>query len=58
MIGEPSAEPGVKLTVAWPLPARAETAVGASGVVEGITGLEADDGAPTPSALVALTTKV
>ena len=50
--------PGVKLTVAWPLPATAVTAVGISGTHIGVTLLEAADIAPIPTAFVALTAKV
>jgi hypothetical protein len=49
---------GVKLTVARALPAVAVAAVGAPGTVAGVTGLEAPDGGPVPTAFVAVTVKV
>ncbi len=48
----------VKLTVAWALPATADTFVGAPGTVAGITLLDGDDAGPVPTALVAVTVKV
>jgi hypothetical protein len=55
---EPSSPAAVHETVADPLPAVAVTPVGASGTVEGVTGLEAPEAAPVPSAFVAATVKV
>ena len=45
-------------TEAEALPAVAVTPVGASGTVAGVTLLEADEGAPVPAVLVAVTVKV
>ena len=39
---------GVKVIVAWPLPAVAVPMVGASGTVAGVTELEADEGVLVP----------
>jgi hypothetical protein len=49
---------GVKLTVAWALPAVAVPIVGAPGTVAGVTLLEAADAGPVPIALVAFTVNV
>ena len=49
---------GVHDTEAEALPAVAVTLVGAPGTVAGVTLLEADEGAPVPTALVAVTVKV
>ena len=57
----PSDDGAVKLTVACPLPAVAVTPVGELGAVagaDGVTALEADEGAELPTALVATTVKV
>src|SRR5207253_2041154 len=54
----PSLAGAVQETVAWALPAVAETAVGAPGTVNGVTELEASDAAPAPAVLVATTEKV
>jgi hypothetical protein len=43
-----------KLTVAWPLPAFAETFVGEPGTLAGVTLLEGLEGVLVPIALVAL----
>jgi hypothetical protein len=48
----------VQLTVAWALPALALTLVGAPGGAAGVTLLEAEEVAPVPTALVAVTVKV
>ena len=48
----------VKLTVAWELPAVADTAVGAPGAAYGVTAEDAGDAAPVPARLVAVTVKV
>ncbi len=51
----------VQLTVAWPLPGTAVTAVGAPGAVPaavGVTGVDAADDGPVPMALVAVTVNV
>jgi hypothetical protein len=46
----------VQLTVAWAMPAVADTRVGAAGAVApGVTVLDAADGCPVPTALVAVT---
>ena len=62
MIAEPPLEAGgVKLTVAWPLPAVAVAPVGAPGAVggePGVTWFDAADAAPGPAAFVATTVKV
>ena len=58
MIAEPSWPAAVHDTVAEPLPAVADTPVGASGTVDGTTAFEAAEAAPVPSALVAVTVKV
>ena len=59
MIGLPPFEAGgVKLTVAWALPATAVTAVGAPGTVAGVTLFEVADAGPVPIALVAFTVNV
>jgi hypothetical protein len=49
---------GVKLTVAWPLPAVAVTAVGTPGTSAGVTELEGPEGGPVPEAFAAVTVKV
>ena len=46
------------VTVACALPGVAEADVGAPGTVVGITAVEADDAAPVPAMLVAVTVKV
>jgi hypothetical protein len=51
----------VQLTMAWPLPGVALTAVGAPGTVTaavGLTAAEGDEAGPVPAALVAVTVKV
>jgi hypothetical protein len=48
----------VQLTVAWPLPAVALTAVGAPGVVRGVTAAEGDEAGPVPARLLAVTLTV
>jgi hypothetical protein len=48
----------VKEMVACELPAVADAAVGAPGTVVGVTAVEADEAAPVPAALVAVTVKV
>ena len=59
VIGLPPFEAGaVKLTVAWALPAVAETPVGAPGTVAGVTLFEGDEAGPVPMALVAVTVNV
>jgi len=45
-------------TVAWALPAVAETSSGGPGVVAGVTALEGADAGPAPAALVAITVNV
>ena len=57
-MAEPFEDGAAKATEAEPLPAVADTAVGAPGTVDGVTGDEADDAAPAPSPLVAVTVKV
>ncbi len=60
VIGLPPVLPGVKVTVAWALPAVAAAAVGAPGTVadDGVTEFDAPDGELTPRALVAITVNV
>ena len=53
----PSDAGAVHETVAWALPAVAETAVGAPGIVIGVTKLDGVDAALEPTALVATTVK-
>jgi hypothetical protein len=48
----------VKLTVAWALPAVADTAVGAPGTLAGVTLFETADAGPLPAAFAAVTVKV
>ena len=55
---EPLLGGAVNETVARATPPTAETAVGASGTVAGVTGLDDDDAGPTPAAFVAVTVKV
>ena len=57
-MADPLAEGAVQETVAAVSPAVAETPVGASGVADGVTGLEARDAEPESLALVATTVKV
>jgi hypothetical protein len=49
---------GVKVTVAWPLPATALMLVGAFGTVAGVTELLVADGTLVPAKFVAVTVKV
>jgi hypothetical protein len=49
---------GVKLTVAWALPAVALTPVGGPGTLEGVTLFEALEAGPVPAAFVAVTVNV
>jgi hypothetical protein len=59
VIADPPLEAGgVKLTLAWPLPAVATPIVGAPGTETGITLFEAAEGAPGPCALVPVTVNV
>ena len=59
MIGLPPFDAGaVKATVACALPPVAVPIVGAPGTVAGVTLLEAPDGEPVPTALVAVTVNV
>ena len=59
VIGEPPVFDGaVNVIVACPLPATALTLVGASGIVAGVTELEALDAVLVPTALVAVTVNV
>ena len=59
MIAEPpSPAGGVKLTVACPFAATAETPVGGSGVPVGVTLLEGADAVLLPITLVAITVQV
>ena len=60
MMADPPLEAGaVKLTLAWPLPATADTPVGAPGTVAGVTAAGgARRSGPVPSPLVAVTVKV
>jgi hypothetical protein len=59
--GEPPSLCGVKLIVAWPLPAVAVTPIGGAGTVGaavGTTVFDGDEIGPGPAALVALTVNV
>jgi len=59
VIAAPPFEAGaVHDTLAWVLPARAETLSGADDVVAGVTGAEATDGVLVPTLLAAVTVKV
>jgi hypothetical protein len=58
MTEPPSLTGAVKVIVASPLPATAETLVGAPGTVTGTTELLDADAAPVPTAFVAVTVKV
>ena len=49
---------GVKVTVACELPATALTAVGALGAAAGVTAVDAPDGGPVPTLLLAVAVKV
>jgi hypothetical protein len=49
---------GVKLTVAWALPAVALTHVGALGTSAGVTGVEGLEAGPVPVAFAAVTVNV
>jgi hypothetical protein len=42
----------------WPLPAVPDTPVGAPGTADGVTGAEAAESAPVPTALIAATVNV
>ena len=48
----------LKLTLAWPWPAEAETPVGAPGTVAGVTAFDVPEAGPVPTPLVAVTVKV
>jgi len=54
----PSDAGAVQVTVADPLPGVAATPVGAPGVVAGVTGEDAADASPAPTAFMARTVKV
>ncbi len=59
VIGDPPLDAGAtQVTVAWALPAVAETPVGAPGGAAGVTLLEAVEAGPVPAQLVAVTVKV
>jgi hypothetical protein len=60
VIALPPFAPGVKVTVAWALPAVAVPMLGAAGTVapDGVTLFEAAEAAPVPAAFVAVTVKV
>lgn len=59
MIVDPPLEAGaVHDTVACPLPETPLTEVGAPGTVRGVTEAEATEGAPVPTAFVAVTVNV
>ena len=59
VIGAPPSLAGaVKATVAWPLPAVTVIPVGASGAVEGVTGVDAVEATLVPALFVAVTVKV
>ena len=57
-MGLPLAFGAVQVTVASVLPGVAATPVGAKGSPNGVTLFEANDAAPMPAALVAVTVKV
>jgi hypothetical protein len=59
VIGEPPLITGaVHVTVAWALPAVAETPVGALGTVAGVTMFDGNDGTELPLMLVATAVNV
>ncbi len=58
MIAEPSSNGGAKVTDADWAPAVADTEVGASGTVAGVTAADAGESGPGPMPLVARTVKV
>ncbi len=58
MASPPSEDEPVQLTLAWALPAVADTEVGAVGVVDGVTAADGAEDGLLPSALVATTVKV
>ena len=58
MVAPPLDAGGVKVTLAWALPAVAVPMVGAPGAVVGVTAFEAADDGPVPTLLVAVTLKV
>jgi hypothetical protein len=58
MTAPPVVEGAVKLTVAVLFPAAAVPIAGAPGTVAGVTLMDAADGAPVPTLLVAVTVKV
>jgi hypothetical protein len=59
VIALPPFEPGAdQLTVTCSSPGIPDTEVGAPGSVNGVTAEEAEDAAPSPTALVAVTVKV
>ena len=48
----------VKVTVAWPLPAVADTPVGMPGTAAGVAAVDGAEAGPVPMALVAVTVNV
>ena len=58
VIAEPPVAGAVQLTVACSFPRVAETDVGASGVVAGVTGSDGEEGAELPTPFLANTVKV
>ena len=59
VIGDPPSEDGgAQVTVAWALPAVAETLVGAPGTVIGVTAADNSDAGLVPRAFIAVTVKV
>jgi hypothetical protein len=60
VIGLPPFADADQLTTADPLPADADTPVGAPGAAgaTGVTGFEVEDGGPGPTALAAITVNV
>jgi hypothetical protein len=58
MIAAPPSSGAVKPTVAWPVPATADTSVGGPGTVAGVTWPDGADGGPVPATFVAATVKV
>jgi hypothetical protein len=58
VIADPLLEGAVKLTVAWPSPAAADTPVGAPGGAAGVTAVEAVELPLIPALFVATTVNV
>jgi len=59
LIADPPFDAGAcHVTIDWLFPIDAETPVGASGIVRGVTAAEATDALDDPATLVAITVKV